>query len=67
MQPRAIPSNNTNKTQSFYAQIREIEAETACYFDDTFMVETERGVDYAKVWVDTFQRPRRRPCWGLGM
>ncbi|KAI4121704.1 MAG: hypothetical protein LQ338_006216 [Usnochroma carphineum] len=49
---------------SFYAQIREIEAETSCYFDDTFMVEAERSVDYAKVWVDTFQR-RRTPCAGL--
>ncbi|KAL8864004.1 MAG: hypothetical protein Q9198_010164, partial [Flavoplaca austrocitrina] len=33
---------------SFYTQIREIEAETGCYFDDTFMVDTERAIDYAK-------------------
>lgn len=52
--------------QSFYAQIREIEAETGCYFDDIFMVDTERAVDYAKVWVDTFQR-HQSPCEGLGL
>lgn len=50
---------------SFYAQIRAIEAETGCYFNDTFMIDTERAVDYAKVWVDTFQR-RERPCEGVG-
>ncbi|KAL9004268.1 MAG: hypothetical protein Q9188_002903 [Gyalolechia gomerana] len=53
------------QTQSFYAQIRAIEAETGCYFNDTFMIDTERAVDYAKVWVDTFQR-RERPCEGIG-
>lgn len=51
--------------QSFYAQIRAIQAETGCYFNDTFMIDTERAVDYAKVWVDTFQR-RERPCEGIG-
>ncbi|KAL8836957.1 MAG: hypothetical protein Q9176_005958, partial [Flavoplaca citrina] len=49
---------------SFYTQIREIEAETGCYFDDTFMVDTERAIDYAKVWIGTFQRGRA-PCAGL--
>ncbi|KAL8754817.1 MAG: hypothetical protein Q9184_004998 [Pyrenodesmia sp. 2 TL-2023] len=53
-------------TGSFYAQIREIEAETGCYFNDTFMIETERAVDYSKVWVDTFQK-HRTPCAGVGL
>ncbi|KAL8722232.1 MAG: hypothetical protein Q9181_007533 [Wetmoreana brouardii] len=50
---------------SFYAQIREVEAETNCYFNDVFMIDTERAVDYAKVWIQTFQR-RERPCKGIG-
>ncbi|KAL8769258.1 MAG: hypothetical protein Q9209_004759 [Squamulea sp. 1 TL-2023] len=50
---------------SFYAQIREIEAETGCYFDDTFMIDTERAIDYAKVWISTFQNGER-PCAGIG-
>ncbi|KAL8732260.1 MAG: hypothetical protein Q9166_002832 [cf. Caloplaca sp. 2 TL-2023] len=50
---------------SFYAQIREIEAETDCYFNDTFMIDTERAIDYAKVWISTFQRGER-PCKGIG-
>ena len=59
------PSTPTDYNQSFYTQIREIEAETGCYFDDTFMVDTERAVDYAKVWIRTFQKGRA-PCAGLG-
>ena len=59
-----IPLSHTHTQQSFYAQIRAIKAETGCYFNDTFMVETERAVGYAKVWVNTFQR-RRAPCAGL--
>ncbi|KAL9606533.1 MAG: hypothetical protein Q9179_000319 [Wetmoreana sp. 5 TL-2023] len=50
---------------SFYAQIREIEAETNCYFDDAFLIDTERAVDYTKVWIQTFQR-HERPCAGIG-
>ncbi|KAL8698506.1 MAG: hypothetical protein Q9201_006531 [Fulgogasparrea decipioides] len=51
--------------KSFYAQIREIEAETNCYFDDAFLIDTERAVDYTKVWIQTFQR-HERPCAGIG-
>ncbi|KAL8936692.1 MAG: hypothetical protein Q9216_004802 [Gyalolechia sp. 2 TL-2023] len=50
---------------SFYSQIRSVEAEKGCYFDDTFMIDTERAVDYAKAWVETFQS-RERPCEGVG-
>ncbi|KAL8740256.1 MAG: hypothetical protein Q9190_007020, partial [Brigantiaea leucoxantha] len=45
--------------KSFYSQVREIEAETGCYFDDLFMVETERAVDYTKAWIETFQSHER--------
>ncbi|KAL9037892.1 MAG: hypothetical protein Q9214_005500 [Letrouitia sp. 1 TL-2023] len=50
--------------QSFYAQIREIEAETSCYFDDIFLIDTERAIDYASVWIQTYQN-HQKPCAGL--
>ncbi|KAL9611239.1 MAG: hypothetical protein Q9167_004122 [Letrouitia subvulpina] len=49
---------------SFYAQVREIEAETSCYFDDIFLIDTERAIDYASVWIQTFQN-HQKPCAGL--
>ena len=58
------PKNNNQK--GFYRQIREIEAETGCRFQDTFLIEAERAVDYSKIWVETVQRVER-PCWALGM
>ncbi|MCJ1244693.1 hypothetical protein MMC30_001892 [Trapelia coarctata] len=50
----------------FYVQVREIEAETGCRFNDTFLVEAERAIDYAKVWIETFQS-LRTPCTDIGI
>ncbi len=61
--PKLTPS--PPKIQSFYTQIREIQAETGCRFSDYFLIENERATDYTKVWIETFQS-LRRPCAGLG-
>ncbi len=46
--------------------MREIEAETGCRFNDTFLIEAERAIDYAKVWIETFQS-LRTPCADAGI
>jgi len=46
--------------------VREIEAETGCRFNDTFLIEAERAIDYAKVWIETFQS-LRTPCADIGI
>lgn len=66
---RRIPQQTKNKRlktrlpkkQGFYRQIREIEAETGCRFVDTFLIDSERAIDYSKIWIETFQRVER-PC-----
>lgn len=63
-----LPSSTSSTDavpQGFYVQVREIEAQTGCRFDDTFMIENERAIDYSKVWISTFQS-LEKPCAGLG-
>ncbi|MCJ1253845.1 hypothetical protein MMC24_001659 [Lignoscripta atroalba] len=51
--------------QSFYVQIREIQAELGCHFNDLFLIETQRATDNAKIWIETFQN-ERNPCRDIG-
>ncbi|KAL9118290.1 MAG: hypothetical protein Q9187_005168 [Circinaria calcarea] len=63
---RSIEQPTGYRVLPFYTQMREIEAETGCRFNDTFLIEIERAADYAKIWIQTYQS-LRNPCADMGI
>lgn len=50
--------------QSFYQQVRMIEEDKGCAFEDTFLVEPERAIDRAQLRIKDY-KSLRSPCADL--